>query len=453
MNLNHFIEIMRGRFRLIWATIAVTVVVAALINFALPRMYTASTSLVIDFRGSDPFDRAMLPTQLQDSYMVTQLDILKSERVALKVVDKLDLADTPELREALLGENWNAATIRHSLAQSLLNNLSFEPLRDSRVVKVHFSSEDSALALKVLEAFIESYIETNLELSVVPAQQSKTWFDDQLKVLRSQVEEAQSKLTTYQQQHRIVATDDRIDMETARLASLSEQLVNAQAQTFEAESRLRRIQQASRAGSVDNLPEVLANPFLQTLKGELLRQETRLDELSRQFGVNHPQYQRASTEVQSTRAKFNQEIDALLVGENNTAKLAREREKTLETAVAEQKERVLELKRQHDDINVLRGEIESAKLTYDAALQRFNQISLESQVTQTNIAVLTEPVEPVSPSSPKILRNMTLSVFLGALLGLGLALLSEMLDRRVRSESDLEESLGVPVLGVLKGSA
>ena len=57
---------------------------------------------------------------------------------------------------------------------------------------------------------------------------------------------------------------------------------------------------------------------------------------------------------------------------------------------------------------------------------------------------------PDKPDSPKLMLNMILSVFLWGVLGLGVGLLAEMIDRRVRSPEDLVDILQAPVLGVIK---
>ncbi len=454
MNLNQFFQILKARFWLVIFTLVVTVGTASVVTYNLPRTYTASTELVIDFRSNDPLGTAMLPSQMTTSYMTTQMDILASHRVATKVVDNLKLGDNPTARDQFFGATGGKGSIRDWLANVLLENLEVEPSRDSRIITIHYSSTDPRFAKTVADAFAHAYVETNLELSIEPARQSTTWFDEQLKVLREKVAVAQATMTEYQQEHGIVAADERLDTEMAQLASLSNQLVAVQGQTYDAESRLRQVQSITDLDSLENLPDVLSNSFIQSLKSELLRQQAKLDELSKSFGVNHPQYQRAQAEVDSLRLKLSEEMDSLMVGIKNSATLSRGRQETLQTAVDEQKEKVLELKRQHDEISVLKREVENAQRTYDTALQRFNQISLESQVNQTNIAVLTEAVEPLEPSSPKVMRNIALSVMLGGLLGVGLAFLFEMLDRRVRTESDLKDAIGVPVLGTLaKGVA
>ena len=102
---------------------------------------------------------------------------------------------------------------------------------------------------------------------------------------------------------------------------------------------------------------------------------------------------------------------------------------------------------------VLAREVESAQKLYDQALQRYGQIRLEGHAGQTQVIVLNAAAIPSSPASPRLEFNLVLAVFLGSLLGIGLALLREMTDRRVRSAYDLSAVLGAPVLGVLVGDA
>ena len=113
----------------------------------------------------------------------------------------------------------------------------------------------------------------------------------------------------------------------------------------------------------------------------------------------------------------------------------------------------MKFKQSRDEIPTLMREVESAQRAYDVALERYNQSALQSRINQTNVVLLNPASYPVNPSSPKVKRNMVLSVFFGTMLGLGFALLMELFDRRVRSEHDLSEALGVPVLGMLAKSA
>ena len=110
---------------------------------------------------------------------------------------------------------------------------------------------------------------------------------------------------------------------------------------------------------------------------------------------------------------------------------------------------MLELKQQRDELSVLQREVESAQRAFDMVTQRLTQSSLESQVSQTNVVLLNPAAEPIQPSSPKILLNLVLAVFLGSMLGVGAALLMEMADRRVRAAEDIAEFAGLAVLGII----
>jgi uncharacterized protein involved in exopolysaccharide biosynthesis len=110
------------------------------------------------------------------------------------------------------------------------------------------------------------------------------------------------------------------------------------------------------------------------------------------------------------------------------------------------------LKKGHGEASLLQQEVANAQRAYDAVSQRASQSNLESQTQQTNASVLSPAVEPLKPSSPKILLNIALAIFLGGLLGIGAALLMELTDRRIRSRDDVKQALGLPILAELKAS-
>jgi len=111
---------------------------------------------------------------------------------------------------------------------------------------------------------------------------------------------------------------------------------------------------------------------------------------------------------------------------------------------------VLKLKRQRDEISVLLRDVDSAQKTYDATMQRFNQTSLEGQASQTTVSILNRAVVPLRPSSPKTELNVLVGMVLGFVVGLGAALAREISNRRVRTEMDLTDGLGLPLFGVLE---
>src|SRR5262249_43658115 len=184
-------------------------------------------------------------------------------------------------------------------------------------------------------AFAQAYIDTTLELRVEPARQYNSFFDERAKQLRDALEQAQSKLSAFQQSRGIIATDERQDVENARLAELSSQLVALQAVATESENR-----QAQARQSPDRLHDALPNPGVAGLRQDLARQEVRLEEVNAKLGDRHPQVIELRANLAELKAKLQQETERVSgsVGVNNQINQAREAQ--LRASLAQQRAKV-----------------------------------------------------------------------------------------------------------------
>ena len=319
--------------------------------------------------------------------------------------------------------------------------LEVKPARDSNVLDISYTSVDPKFAAIVANALAKAYIETNLAMRVEPARQYATWFDGQIKTLRDNLEKAQTNLSDFQRKAGIVATDERLDVENARLAELSTQLVALQGQSADSRSR-----QNQARDSTETMPEVLSHPLIQGLKGDVARLEAKLQDTRAQLGKNHPGVERAEAELRSLREKLDVEMRKVISGITTANQVNQEREVEIRRSLNAQRAKVMAMKAHRDEQAVLVREVESAQRAYDAVSNRLTQTNLESRTSQTNVYLLNPAVEPNIHSRPRILLNVAVSVVVGLMLGLALALVRELLDRRVRSELDLTEALQVPVL-------
>ncbi|CAI8725002.1 chain length determinant protein EpsF [Methylocaldum szegediense] len=449
MNLQQFLQILRARLRVLVVTPLAAALMALAVSLMLPKAYTATTALVVDYKGVDPITGIAVPAQLMPGYMATQVNIIGSHNVALKVVDKLKLADLPDMKERFEQETDGAGDIRDWLAGRLLKKLDVLPSRESSVINVSFSDSDPNFAATVSNAFAESYIATNLELRTEPARQNAAWFEQQIRGLREKLENAQANLSRYQQEKGIVSVEQHLDVENSRLEDLSKQLVVAQANTYDLMSRRSQLETAGRSFLPETLPEVLSNSVVQDLKTKLTLTEAKLAEIGQKYDTNHPLYQQALAEAGSLKRKLAAEVKTIIQSLNTAVEIARSRENELKTAVAEQKAKILELNKQRDELSVLTGEVEHARQAYTAALARFNQTRLESEASHTNVAILNPAKPPLRPSKPRVVLNVAVAGFLGIVLAVSLVLALEWFDRRVRSPEDLSVALGLPFMGIL----
>lgn len=441
MNLTQFLLILYARKWVILGVLALTVTITAVVSLLLPKQYTATATLIVDSKSKDALTGQLLPSQMFPGYMATQIDIIQSQSVAGRVVRDLKLADNPATREQFVQATRGQGTVEQWLGGVLLQQLKVEPSRESSLISIGFTGSDPRFAAIVANAFAKAYIDTNLDLRVAPARHTAAWFDQQIAQLRNNLDQAQQKLTAYQREKGLVESDERLDVETRRMAELSAQMVAAQSAAYDASSR-------TRDGA--SMPEVINNPVVQNLKAQVAQGEGRLAELGRRLGENHPDYQRVLAEVNSYRARLTAELGTATRGVGATAGAARQRHSELAGAFERQKTRVLELKQEREEASRLARDVENAQRIYDSALQRYGQSRMESQSTQTDIAVLNPATPPLQASKPRVMFNLLLATFFGTLLGVGVGFLLELVDRRVRSGQDIAAALDIPVLAEVK---
>ncbi len=445
MTFSQFLSILKARWVSALMVLVLTVGTTVGVSLVLPKNYTASAAVVLDVRSPDPIAGMVLGAMAMPAYMATQVDIIQSDRVAQRVVQGLRLTENAQTRAEWLEATGGQGNFEAWVAELLKKKLDVKPSRESNVVNVSYTSPDPRFAAALANAFVKAYMDVSIGLRVSPAKQYNEFFDARAKELREALEQSQAKLTTFQKTSGILATDERFDIETQRLNELSSQLVALQALSAESGSRSAQ----ARGSQADQLQDVLGNPVVAGLRADLSRQEARLQELNARLGDAHPQVVELRANIAELNTRLQTESNRVSgsVGVTNT--INKQRESEIRASLDAQRAKVLALKQQRDEASVLMKEVETAQRAYDQVVARASQTSLESQNTQTNISVLTPATEPADHSSPKLLLNTLLSVFLGTLLAVGFALVRELMDRRVRSPQDLVEALGLPVLGAL----
>lgn len=434
-------SIIRARKVLVIATALTTVTVIVGVSLVLPKRYTSTGAVVIDFKTPDPINGSLVPGAIAGGYLATQANIIKSERVVLRVIKALKLDQVPALRQQWEDDTDGQGVFDTWLADVLVRKLDVTPAKEASIINVSYTATDPQFAAAMTNAFIKAYMDTTVELRTEPAKRFSGIFEEQTKAAREKLETAQTRLSEYQKANGLLVTDERLDVENARLADLSTQLVSLQ--TMAAESASRK----SNAGA--NSTEALNNPVIAALKADLSRQEARLKELNAQFGPAHPQVQALQANIGELRVRIDSEIARVTgsLGINNTVNMTRAAQ--TQAALQAQREKLLKLKAQRDEASVLMRDVENAQRTYETMQARLMQMSLESQSNQTTVSLLQTPTPPSNASFPKIFLNTIASIFLGAMLGVALAILKEARNRKLRSEEDFEELIGMPLLGTM----
>ncbi len=428
-----------------WLALGLAILVAAAgiaFTLTMPKRYSAEASMVVDVRV-DPVMGALAPGLASPAFMATQVEILKSDRVASRVVKMLGVERSPAAIQQWRESTEARVPLERYFASLLQTGLTVAPSRGSNVINVGFASADPVFAAAAANAFTQAYMDVSVELRIEPTRQSQEFLDEQMKVLRANLEQAQARLSKFQQEKGIVVSDERVDQEMERLNQINAQLAMAQVELVENSTRQR-----NSGGEMS--PDVMQSGLVQSLKAQIAGAQTKLSEISSIVGVNHPQRRQLEAQVAELRRQLAAEMRRVSGGTTVVSRGTSQKVEALKELAETQKRNVLALRSERDQIAVYRRDVEAAQRAYDAVSRGANQVSLESQNTQASVRLLSPAVEPMYPSKPRVELGILASIAGGLLAGALVALGLELLDRRVRNPEDLMLVAGVPVIGVLR---
>jgi chain length determinant protein EpsF len=445
MNFVQFLAILRARYKMALGVFAGIVLVALVLSLVWPKSYTAAASVVIDSSKPDPLSAVLYAGGVNPSVVATQIDVIQSDRVAFKVVRNLKLTENPQIREQWQSATKGEGSIEQWLGTVFQKALDVKPSRESNVVTVTYKAADPKFAAALANAFVQAYLETNIEMRVEPARLYSSFFDQRAKEAREVLEKAQSKLSEFQKEKGIIATDERLDVENARLNELSTQYVALQSLASDSVSR----QAAARGNGADRMQEVLNNPLIAGLKADQARLEAKLQELTAKLGDKNPQVIETRANLAELKTRIDTETSKVSSSLGIANNINQQRAGEIKAQLEAQRTKVLQMKAVRDDGAVLVRDVENAQRTYDQIMTRLNQSTMESLATQSNVSVLSQAVAPVEPTSPRLILNMAVAVFAGTLLAVAVVIAMEMLDRRVRSAEDVAQAVALPIIGVL----
>ena len=437
MSIQQILRMVWARRQLVGLTFVLIAGLGMFSAWRQPRQFSAESLLVVDARP-DP----VLGGLAAAASLSTQLEILRTGKVAERVVQILGLAHDPAAQA-----QWKKATsgkipLETYYAGVLQRTLTVDAVRGSNIISINVSAETAEQALLTANAFARAATDVTLELRVGPARESAEWFTDQSKVLRANLEEAQARLSKFQRETGIVVSDEKMGQEVARLNALESTLVTAQAERLDASGRQRS------AGS-ENSPDAMRSTLVTTLQTQLSQAETKLGEVSNVLGSGHPQRVQLESQIASLKQQIAVELGRVASSSTVASRISGQKVEELRAMVEAQKRQVLALRAQRDQIAVLQTDIATAQRAYDNASQRAGQLTLESQTNQTSMRLLNPATEATDTSRRKLLARVVLSLLGGLGVGAALAIGLELMNRKIRGEEDILIP-GVPVVGVLR---
>jgi len=191
MKLSQLLLILLARKRLILTTMLFCVCAAAMLSWLMPKTYQANSQVITGYRATDPVTGMMMPQVQMQNYLATQIGIITSRNVALKVVDALQLHENEKFREGFRKAHGEQGDIRDWIADRLLRNIIATPIKEGGLIQITAKSDDAKLAASLANAFAHQYRQASIQIKANPLDEASQYFDKHLMELRAKLEAAQ----------------------------------------------------------------------------------------------------------------------------------------------------------------------------------------------------------------------------------------------------------------------
>ena len=482
----HFWDYWRVVMRHRWSVITfflVAVIAGTVWTYTTPPIYRATATLKIE--KDEPrvlkFDD-VVKADPQPDYYQTQYKILESRALADRVIGFLQLDQHPEFQsESSDNEGW--ATVATAWARERLvtiipvppptmsesggelefespivrtfaNRLSVEPVRNARLVKVSFESRSPELAARVPNALAESFITAQLDQKVEATRYATQFLAKQMNEARERLETAEDGLNRFMKVNDMIMVwsekfQDRQDLITQQLTSLSEAVLRARADRIGKESV---VAQAMREG-IEAVPAVVQNALIQKLKTDVATMEGEYRKLAQTFKPEYPRIQRLAEAIAETKRQLRTEIKNVIDSLDTDYRAAVQNERGVEKALVEQRGLAQKVSDQMAQYNLFRRDVDTSRELYTALMTRLKETQISAALLTSNVSIVDRAQVPMSPAKPRKALNLLIATVIGLAGGIGLAFLFDYLDTSIRSAREVESLLRVPVLGLVPGQA
>ena len=466
IDLRHYWEIILKRKWTVISFFFIIVIAVAIGTLLMTPIYRSSITLQIERNDAKVVEiQQVTPNEgLSDSrdFYQTQYELLKSRTLAQRVIDQLNLAENSSFMQknrSLLeyigmgGEQDETKDAQRRKAGQespvvgqFLRLLTIEPVRNSRLVKVHFENADAQLATRVVNAIAQAYIALNLERRMDASSYAKTFLQERLEQIKAKLEDSEKTLNKYAREQEIIKGDEKqssVDSQT--LQEFTGALAKAQQERIQAESVYNQMKAAKTQG----IPEVMLNPTIQRIKETKAKLEADYQDGLKTYKPGYPKMLQLEAQIAEIQAKINEEVENVRSSITSSYEAAKNKETMISAKLQQAKTSMLGLQDRSIEYNVLKREADTNRQLYEGLLHRYKEVGVAGGVGINNIAIVDKAEIPNRPFKPKLTINLLIGAFLGLFGGIALAFLFEHLDDTVKHGEDLERELRLPLLGLI----
>ena len=436
MSLAQFFRILMARRLIILATLVVAMVVAVVLCLVLPPKYPATARVLMNVIQPDPVSGQVIASSFVRGYTKTQAELITDYRVAGDVVDRLHWASNPVLLADYQKNSDGTSDFRRYEAQKIIDATDAQLVEGSNILEITYKGGNPILAKNVVTALRAAFIDASLRFHTDSAGRSADWYVEQAGKAQVALATAEAKKSDFERSNGIVMAPGGADSETMKLEQMQSSVLAAR-------------------GSMGLVAgHGATTPAVENLKAQINSIDATIVQASQKLGTSHPTYialgeQRKVLVQQLATATAAAHADATGTSSGDSGATAAR----LEGELAAQKAKVLALKPKLDDLAQLQREVDLRKAQYERAASRAADLKLEADVSETGLVPLGDAFVDGTPSFPNKPLFLAIGLVVGFGLGVAIAVIAELVSRRVRGPEDLAQAANAAVLAVIADTA
>jgi succinoglycan biosynthesis transport protein ExoP len=469
-----FVSFVRKQFPVIVFVSLLAIVLGVIYLTTTRPSFTAQAQLMIDARKLQVFQQQSIlgDNPIDTAQVESQVEVLKSENVALAVIKNLRLTEDPEFVGS--GGGWLGTLLsfvfspfgsddatsefelnRHAI-RAFQDRLSIKRVGLSYVIQIGFRSFDGQRSAEIANAVADAYIVDQLEAKYQATRRASVWLQDRIKELRDQVSTAERAVVEFKTKHNIVSTggSDKRLIGEQQVAELNSQLVIARAQSAEARARLDRIDAVLKADSPNasvaaTVADTLRSEVVTKLRSRYLELAAREADWSARYGHDHLAAVSLRNQMREIRNNIFDELKRLGETYKSDYEIAKQRE----VGVLKELAQAVSQSQTTDTAQITLRELESTSQTYKTLYDNFLQRYMESVQQQsfpiTEARLISSASRPLYKSHPQTLLILAITGFGGLIFGFGIGMLRELSDRVFRTIEQVESLLQTDCIALL----
>jgi polysaccharide biosynthesis transport protein len=491
VNLRQYFSIIVKRKNIVFTFLGIIFLVTVIATFSATPIYTSSSEVLIERNhGNAGLENQYI--SYDPEFLETQSEIIKSMKVARRVVDNLKLTTT--YRHYFFSEKKSSSFFtafrtgiadladkfskpitetertaggsqtgpdqkgmmepvseEDAVALMIQGGLSVKLIKNTKIVRITYSDRHPAMAKLIADAVVKAFVDEILDMKLTTSKYALQWMTIKADDERKKLELSEKAMQQYMRANDLVTVENKLAIIPQRLSEFSSQLSKAQTDRKALEDVLNQIKAAgSTSRQLENVPIFAENGVLKNLRDVIFKARQNIKELSKKYGDKHPIMVKANDELSELLNQQQSEINRIIATSKNSYELAKSQENNLQELLTTTKNELLNLNEKFIQYSIMKREVESNRVVYEALTASIKKEGVTEQSQSLNIWVVKNATFPGGPSKPNKKRNLLLGLIVGLMSGVGCAFFIEYLDNTVKSDKDLETRYGYTVLGTIE---